>query len=180
MARPAIIVGLGGSATTDGGFGALRAIRAPGALRGVELLVACDVTTPFVDAAEVFGPQKGASPAQVALLQPTRTARRDLPRRIRRRRHDVPGAGRRAGWPAGWPRSAAQLVPGFELVADEVELAERLGAPTSSSPGEGHLDAQSFEGKVVGGVVAFASEADAAVARDRRGSPTRRSKDRLI
>ena len=63
-----IIVGLGGSATTDGGLGALRAIKAPTRLRGVELLVACDVTTTFVHAAEVFGPQKGATPAQVRML----------------------------------------------------------------------------------------------------------------
>src|SRR5690606_19033239 len=63
-----IIVGLGGSATTDGGLGALRAIRSPARLRGVELLVACDVTTRFTDAARVFGPQKGATPAQVRML----------------------------------------------------------------------------------------------------------------
>ena len=57
-----------GSATTDGGFGAIRAIRAPARLRAVELLVACDVRTRFTEAAVVFGPQKGASAAQVALL----------------------------------------------------------------------------------------------------------------
>src|SRR5207244_3493122 len=63
-----IIVCLGGSATTDGGLGAVRAIHAPHRVRGVQLLVACDVRTRFVDAAAVFGPQKGASPAQVKLL----------------------------------------------------------------------------------------------------------------
>src|SRR6202011_2178639 len=62
-----IIVGLGGSATTDGGHGALDVLR--DRLRGVELVVACDVTTRFADAAAEFCPQKGASPAQVALLQ---------------------------------------------------------------------------------------------------------------
>ena len=63
-----IIVGLGGSATTDGDLGALRAMPAPSRLRGVDLVVACDVETRFTRAAEVFGPQKGASPAQIRLL----------------------------------------------------------------------------------------------------------------
>jgi len=64
-----LIVGLGGSATTDGGLGALAAMGSPARFRGVELLVACDVRTRFVEAAEVFGPQKGASPAQVRMLR---------------------------------------------------------------------------------------------------------------
>ena len=63
-----IVVGCGGSATTDGGEGAFDAVGSPEALRDVELVVACDVTTLFADAAAVFGPQKGASPAQVAVL----------------------------------------------------------------------------------------------------------------
>ena len=63
-----IIVGLGGSATTDGGLGALRALPAPSRLRGVDLVVACDVETRFADAAQVFGPQKGATAAQIRLL----------------------------------------------------------------------------------------------------------------
>lgn len=63
-----IIVCLGGSATTDGGLGAVKAIQTPARLKGVEFVVACDVTTPFADAAKVFGAQKGASPAQVQFL----------------------------------------------------------------------------------------------------------------
>lgn len=57
-----IIVCLGGSATTDGGLGAIRAISTPARLLAVEFLVACDVDTLFIDAAKVFAPQKGASP----------------------------------------------------------------------------------------------------------------------
>src|SRR5690606_36055176 len=64
-----VIVGVGGSATTDGGLAALRALHPLARLRGVELLVACDVRTPFLDAAPVFAPQKGATPAQVELLR---------------------------------------------------------------------------------------------------------------
>jgi glycerate kinase len=63
-----VLVGMGGSATTDGGLGAIRAIWNPGRMRGIDLVVACDVRTRFVDAADVFAPQKGASPAQVRLL----------------------------------------------------------------------------------------------------------------
>src|SRR5207302_10140908 len=63
-----IVVGAGGSATTDGGLGAVSAL-GPRRLRGVEVTVACDVDITFVEAAEAFGPQKGATPAQVALLR---------------------------------------------------------------------------------------------------------------
>ena len=63
-----VIVGCGGSATTDGGAGAVEAIGSPDALRGVELVAACDVTTTFVDAARVFAPQKGANAQQVEEL----------------------------------------------------------------------------------------------------------------
>ena len=64
-----IIVGVGGSATTDGGLGALRAIYPLPRLRGLEFMVACDVRTAFLDAATVFAEQKGASSAQVKLLR---------------------------------------------------------------------------------------------------------------
>ena len=58
----------GGSATTDGGRGAVEAIAAEGGLRGSRLTVLCDVETPFEEAARVFAPQKGASAEQVELL----------------------------------------------------------------------------------------------------------------
>ena len=64
-----IVVAVGGSATTDGGLGALRALYPVHRLRGVELAVACDVGTRFTDAARIFAPQKGATPAQVELLE---------------------------------------------------------------------------------------------------------------
>src|SRR5436305_6448204 len=64
-----IIVGMGGSATTDGGWGCLETLEPHSRLRGVEVVAACDVTTRFVEAAEVFAPQKGASATQVALLR---------------------------------------------------------------------------------------------------------------
>src|SRR5215471_14670132 len=61
-----VIVGVGGSATTDGGLGAVDTLG--WSLAGADVVVACDVTTHFVDAARVYGPQKGASDAEVQLL----------------------------------------------------------------------------------------------------------------
>ena len=63
-----IVIGCGGSATTDGGLGAYEAVGSPASFGGVELVLACDVTTRFDDAAAVFGPQKGATPVQVMEL----------------------------------------------------------------------------------------------------------------
>ena len=69
-----IIVAVGGSATTDGGAGALEAIEDAGGLGGARLVVLCDVRTPFEDAPKVFGPQKGADQEMVGRLE--RAARR--------------------------------------------------------------------------------------------------------
>ena len=63
-----VLVGCGGSATTDGGAGAVEAIGSVQRLEGAEIVVACDVGTLFADAARVFGPQKGAGPAAVEEL----------------------------------------------------------------------------------------------------------------
>ena len=63
-----IVVGCGGSATTDGGRGAYEVVGSPAALAGVEVTVACDVTTAFTDAARLFGRQKGATQEQIATL----------------------------------------------------------------------------------------------------------------
>src|SRR3954454_6764393 len=60
-----LVVALGGSATTDGGLAAVEALH--WSLGGIDVTIGCDVHTRFVDAAEVYGPQKGATPAQVAL-----------------------------------------------------------------------------------------------------------------
>lgn len=148
-----IIVCLGGSATTDGGLGAVRAIHAPQRLRGVNLLVACDVTTRFVDAAPVFGPQKGASPAQVKLL----VGRLERLAQMYRAEFgvdvtDIEGAGAAGGLAGALAALGGKLVPGFDLVADELDLHDTLTGADLVVTGEGHMDAQSFEGKVVGGV----------------------------
>lgn len=153
-----VLVALGGSATTDGGLGALRALHPVQRLRGIELVVASDVRTLFVDAAEVFGPQKGATPAQVELL------RRRLARlaQIYVEDHDVDvttieGAGAAGGLAGGLAAVGATIVSGFELVADELALDEQMEGADLVVTGEGFVDEQSFDGKVVGGVVELAA-----------------------
>ena len=153
-----VVVGMGGSATTDGGLGAIRAMGSPARYRGVELLVACDVRTRFVEAAEVFAPQKGASPAEVKLL------RRRLERlaQVYEDEHgvaiaDLPRAGAAGGLAGGLAALGARLVDGVSLVADELVLDELVQGADLVISGEGHLDSSSFEGKVVGGVAAYAA-----------------------
>jgi glycerate kinase len=153
-----VIVGLGGSATTDGGLGSLRAMHPLGRLKGIELVVACDSRVGFLDAAEVYAPQKGATPAQVELL------RRRLERLAQVYLDDhgvdvlaLEGAGAAGGLAGGLAAAGGRLVSGFELVAEEVELDARLEGADLVITGEGFLDEQSFEGKVVGGVASLAA-----------------------
>jgi glycerate 2-kinase len=153
-----VLVGLGGSATTDGGLGAIEAIGSPARLRACDLQVACDVRTRFVDAADVFAPQKGATPAQVALLHARleRLADRyaaEFSVDVR----DVDGTGAAGGLAGGLLAVGGQLLPGFELVAEHVDLHDRVAAADVVVTGEGYLDAQSLDGKVVGGVCGLAA-----------------------
>ena len=161
----------------DGGLGAVRAISAPHRLRGVELLVACDVTTVFVDAARVFAPQKGATPAQVRML----TGRLERIAQMYTSEFGVDvtaiaGGGAAGGLAGALAALGGQLLPGFDLVADEVDLDDALTTADLIITGEGYLDAQSFDGKVVGKVQELArslgtpvgavvGDADPAVAR---------------
>ena len=154
-----IIVCLGGSATTDGGLGAVKAIQTPARLKGVEFVVACDVTTQFTDAAKVFGPQKGASPAQVQFL----TTRLEKLVQVYQQNYgidvsEISGAGAAGGLAGGLAALGAQLVPGFDLVAEEVELDVLLSDVDMVITGEGFMDSESFAGKVVGSLAELASE----------------------
>ncbi len=154
-----IIVCLGGSATNDGGLGAVKAIQTPARLKGVEFVVACDVTTQFTDAAKVFGPQKGASPAQVQFL----TTRLEKLVQVYQQNYgvdvsEISGAGAAGGLAGGLAALGAQLVPGFDLVAEEVELDVLLSDIDMIITGEGFMDSESFAGKVVGSMAELASE----------------------
>jgi glycerate kinase len=155
-----IIVCLGGSATTDGGLGAIRAISTPARLLAVEFLVACDVDTLFVDAAQVFAPQKGATPAQVNMLtgrleQLAQRYESDYGINVAR----IPGSGAAGGLAGGLAALGAKLIPGFDIVAEENGFDEAVKEHDLIITGEGLLDDTSFDGKVVGSVLDYANEA---------------------
>ena len=142
-----IVVFVGGVASTDGGAGATEAVPHP--LR-VPLDVACDVDARFLDAADVFAPQKGATPEQVQILH-ERLEKLVVP--------DVPGSGAAGGLAGGLAAIGARLLPGFDLVADWVGLDGHLAQASLVVTGEGLVDATSATGKVVGRVLARAQEA---------------------
>jgi glycerate 2-kinase len=152
-----VIVGCGGSATTDGGRGLVDALEALGIAGGPPLVAACDVEARFLDAARGFGPQKGASPRQVVRLE---SRLHDVARHyLDRFGVDVtvvPGAGAAGGLAGGLVALGATVVSGARLVADAVGLAARLADADAVVTGEGRLDAGTLEGKVVTAVLAVA------------------------
>ena len=117
--------------------------------------------THFLDAAVVFGPQKGATPAQVAML-----SARLAGLAVRYREEfgvdvtELDGGGAAGGLGGGLAALGGRLRAGFDLVADELELDDRIRAADVVVTGEGYLDAQSFDGKVVGGICQLAAGAD--------------------
>ncbi len=130
-----VVVTLGGSATTDGGLGFLEALAPLDRWRGIDLVAATDVRTTFADAADVFAPQKGASPAQVRLL---RGRLERLAERYHRERGvdvaSLPGSGAAGGLAGAMASIGAEIVSGFDLVAEEVDLGSAWPGPTWSSP----------------------------------------------
>ena len=156
-----IIVGLGGSATTDGGLGALEALRSPARLRDRRAAGGVRRAHPVPRRGRRVRPAEGRHPgAGRAADGAPRTARPPLPATSTAStspRSTAPA--RPAAWPAASPRSAAGSCAGFDLVADHVDLERRISAADVVVTGEGHLDAQSLEGKVVGGVCELAATA---------------------
>jgi glycerate kinase len=153
----AVLVGVGGSATTDGGAGAIAAIREAGGLGRARLTVLCDVVTPFEDAARVYGPQKGADPDIVRRL--TRRLR-DHARRLPRDPRGVPMTGAAGGLSGGlWAAFGAELVPGAAFVLDALGFDARMRAARAVVAGEGRLDGQSLAGKAVSEVATRARQA---------------------
>jgi glycerate 2-kinase len=152
-----IYIGVGGSATTDGGAGAIKAIKAAGGLNGARLVVLCDVRTAFEDAARVFGPQKGASPEQVRRLTRRLNA---LAGRLDRDPRGIPMTGGAGGLSGGlWATFGAELVPGAAFVLDVVGFDVRMRAARAVVCGEGKLDQQSLVGKIVSEVATRARQA---------------------
>ncbi len=152
-----IVVALGGSATTDGGRGALEAMFPIARFARVNLHVACDVRTKFTEAAATFAPQKGATPKQVEFL--TRRLEALVGQYLDTYGVDVSeldGAGAAGGLAGGLAAVGARLESGFDLVADHVGLDEHIEWADVVITGEGVLDDESFDGKTVGGVLAMA------------------------
>ncbi len=193
---PRIIIGVGGSATNDGGEGMARAMGArltdmagrplppgggalgnleqitwtrPPILDGIDLVVATDVTSPFCGtngAARVYGPQKGATPAQVDQLDAAHFRFAQV-----LRRHfgvdvaNLPGGGAAGGLAAGLVAFlGAQIESGFDVVAEAAGLRGRMAAADLVVTGEGSFDSQSLQGKVTGRVIAMAREMNKPVA----------------
>ena len=143
-----VFVAVGGSGSTDGGAGAIDAIDGRGGLRGAQLVVLCDVRTPFELAAERFGPQKGADAATVQRL----AERLDrLAATWPADPRGVPLTGAGGGLAGGlWARYGAQLEPGAAFVLSALGADERMRASRALIVGEGRLDATTLEGKIAG------------------------------
>jgi glycerate kinase len=143
-----VLVGVGGSATTDGGAGALEAIEEHGGLGGARIVVLCDVRTPFERAPAVFGPQKGADPAMVARLEQRLD---ELAARLPRDPRGVPMTGAAGGLSGGlWAAHGALLEAGAPWILDALGFDARMRAARAVVTGEGKLDEQTLEGKLVG------------------------------
>lgn len=191
-----IVLGIGGSACTDGGAGLVQALGARlvdhsgteigdggGALgelaavdlstlhprlRDVEVVVACDVDNPLTGphgAAATYGPQKGASPEEVALLDAHLSRFADLvAHETGRDLRDAPGAGAAGG--VGFAALAvlgATLRPGIDLVLELIGFERHLAGVDLVVVGEGALDEQSLRGKAPIGVARLARAAGARV-----------------
>ena len=145
-----VLLGVGGTATTDGGAGAIAALEAAGGLRGARIVVLCDVRTPWEDAAAVFGPQKGAGPEEVRRLV---RRLRDRAKRLPRDPRGVAMTGAAGGLAGGlWAAFDAKLVPGAAFVLDALDFDVRARRSRAVITGEGRLDRQSLAGKAVGEV----------------------------
>jgi glycerate kinase len=152
-----VLVAVGGSATTDGGAGAIEAITEHGGLRGARLVVLCDVRVPFEGAPRVFGPQKGADPDTVRRLEERLAA---LAATWPRDPRGVPMTGCAGGLSGGlWAALGAVLEPGAPWVLDALGFDARMRAARAVVTGEGKLDEQTLEGKLVGEIGTRARQA---------------------
>lgn len=142
-----LVLAAGGSATTDGGKGACTAITEHGGLSGARIVVLSDVTTPFEDAAVVFGPQKGADAGEVALL----TARlHELAGIMPRDPRGVPATGAAGGFSGGlWACFGAELRSGADFVLDVLDFEAAVADADAVVVGEGRLDSQTLQGKII-------------------------------
>lgn len=149
-----LLVGLGDTATVDGGSGLLEVVG--NALRARELNVACDVRNPLLGergAARAFGPQKGASPEAVEELERRLAGMERLQPYA-----ELPGAGAAGGLGAALAFLGAELVSGAELVLETVGFRGAARTADLVVSGEGTVDRSTFEGKAAGEVVRVCEE----------------------
>ncbi len=151
-----VLVGAGGSATTDGGAGAITAIEDAGGIGTARLVVLCDTRVEFQDAARAYAPQKGAGLEEVALL----AARlRDQAKALRRDPRGVAMTGAAGGLAGGlWAALGAELVSGAAYVLEALRFDARMLAARAVVTGEGRLDLQSLSGKAVSEVATRARQ----------------------
>ncbi|WP_328357658.1 glycerate kinase [Mycobacterium sp. NBC_00419] len=159
-----IVVGLGGSGCTDGGrglidaLGGLRAARE--SLDGIRLIAATDVEHPLLGpmgAARIFGPQKGADPATVEILEQRLTAwGARLDGLAGQPVSALPGAGAAGGLGAALLALGARRESGAAVIAEHTGLAADIAAADVIVTGEGRFDDQSLHGKVVSALAAGA------------------------
>jgi glycerate kinase len=149
-----LLIGLGDTATVDGGSGLLEVVG--DALRGRELNAACDVRNPLLGergAARAFGPQKGAGSEAVEELERRLAAMEELQPYA-----ELPGAGAAGGLGAALAHLGAELVSGAELVLETVGFRGAARTADLVVTGEGTVDRSTFEGKAVGEVVRVCEE----------------------
>ncbi|HSI97473.1 MAG TPA: glycerate kinase [Gaiellaceae bacterium] len=137
-APASLVVALGGSATVDGGAGLREVVSS----LSVPMLALCDVETRLADAARLFGPQKGASPEDVAELERRLAEMEEL-----RPFEHLPGSGAAGGLGAALAALGAELIPGAAAVLDLVGFDERLARCDLVVTGEGQVDETTAEGK---------------------------------
>jgi glycerate kinase len=143
-----LIVTVGGSATTDGGAGALEALDEAGVEVSMDVL--CDVCVPFEDAPRIFAPQKGADTAMVRRLERRLNEQAE---RLPRDPRGEPMTGAAGGLSGGlWAARGARLVPGAPYVLDAIGFDDLMRASAFVVTGEGSLDEQTLQGKIVGEV----------------------------
>jgi glycerate kinase len=159
-----IVVGLGGSASTDGGRGLIDELGGLDAARrrlaGVQLVAACDVEYPLVGpwgAARVFGPQKGADPATVAALEDRLVQwAGELDAAAGRSVSAESGAGAAGGIGAALLTLGGRCESGASIIAELTGLTDDLATVDLVITGEGKFDEQSLRGKVIGTLAAAA------------------------
>ena len=158
MGAHKLTIGIGGTATTDGGYGMISALNPRYRNKSIDVVALCDVKTKFLDAAVMFGPQKGASPKQVELL----TRRLEFLVQKYEEEYKVnvnlPRSGAGGGLAGGLLAFfGAELVDGAPYIGQMKNLEQALADADLVITGEGKLDDSSFSGKVVGYVLETAS-----------------------